>query len=295
MWANGKFTTNIAVKKGDSSAVLITYTYSWVPDQQAWDDWQAIKDQAIQAVQEEQLQKKFEQEKALITERSKIRARPAEDQRQEERHEIMNRLITHLFSRGDDPAEPTPFEIETFHRYFDLNGMFSYTHPSWWMPRWRGTVSEKETYEITADSEPSPMGSSLGWMIQLDGDTRRNAFLNSPWARICLPIVPGRERQAIKWLAKHVEGQLGYDPAKDPLKQLLIDIAARRTEETRLGVNGPNYVTVESSVGGPSEPPPEPTPESVFPIVHEFEVNVPTDGFVYDELLISNSQLSEGD
>lgn len=46
-------------------------------------------------------------------------------------------------------------------------------------------------------SEPAPLGSSLGWLIQLDGDRRRNEFINSPWARICIPIRPGRERKLL--------------------------------------------------------------------------------------------------
>ena len=27
----------------------------------------------------------------------------------------------------------------------------------------------------------------------------------------------GREREAIAWLAKHVEGEVGYDPTREPI------------------------------------------------------------------------------
>jgi hypothetical protein len=52
------------------------------------------------------------------------------------------------------------------------------------------------------------MGSSLGWLLQLDGDTMRNAFLNAPWVKAVIPIRPGREEAAINWL-KGVEGMNG--------------------------------------------------------------------------------------
>ena len=284
------YTVNIAVNPGDARAVSVTYTYTWEPHQDVVDDWEKERKKAVAAITEELLNEQFEREKELITERSKIRPRPANDLRREERFETMNRMISQLFARGDDPSEPTPLEIEYFHRYFNLEGMFIYTHPSWWKPRYSpvATGLRRPAYEITAESEPAPMGSSLGWtgwMIQLDGDTRRNEFLNSPWVRVCLPIHPGREREAVEWLAKHVEGEFGYDVTKDPLKILLENIEEFRANEEALGIEGADYVTVESSVGAPEGPL---RPEKLYPIIEEFDVTVPTDGFVYDELTITD-------
>lgn len=67
-------------------------------------------------------------------------------------------------------------------------------------------------YLITEETQPAPLGSSLGWLIQVDGDERRNEFLNAAWAKAVLPIRPGHEVDALKWLAD-VEGQaaLGLD------------------------------------------------------------------------------------
>ena len=63
---------------------------------------------------------------------------------------------------------------------------------------------------------------SLGWLIQLDGDRRRNEFINSPWARVCMPMRRGREREAVGWLAKYLEGEVGYDAGSaGPLADLL--------------------------------------------------------------------------
>jgi len=66
----------------------------------------------------------------------------------------------------------------------------------------------RDNYYITSDSEPARMGSSLGWLLQLDGDSMRNAFLNAPWVKAVIPIRPGKEKAAINWL-KGVEGMDG--------------------------------------------------------------------------------------
>ena len=66
----------------------------------------------------------------------------------------------------------------------------------------------RPNYYITEDSEPARFGSSLGWLLQLDGDDRRNAFLNAPWVKVVLPVRPGKEKAAINWL-QGVEGMNG--------------------------------------------------------------------------------------
>ncbi|CAN5614375.1 hypothetical protein BH23ACI1_BH23ACI1_19350 [soil metagenome] len=69
-----------------------------------------------------------------------------------------------------------------------------------------------DNYYITGDSEPARLGSSLGWLMQLDGDNMRNAFLNAPWVKAVIPIRPGQEQAAINWLSRvHVEGTDGLD------------------------------------------------------------------------------------
>lgn len=282
-----QYTTNIAILIGDGASVSISYTYAWDPAGAVADAWEAQRKAAVAAFTEEALNKKFEREKTLITERSKIRARPAAALRKEERYEVMNRMVTHLFANSNNGQDPSPLEIEYFHRYFDIDGMFTYTHPSWWKPRYTpvATGMSRPAYEITSESEPAPLGSSLGWMIQLDGDARRNEFLNSPWIRVCMPIYPGREREAVEWLAKHVEGEQGFDVNSGLLSELLKQVDIYRDQETKLGINGPDYVTVDSTVTDePGDPNGPLSPENVYPIVQEFEVTVPTEGFVYDEL-----------
>jgi hypothetical protein len=281
------FTAYIAVQEGSGPSVQVNYSYAWDPSQTVLDDWDKLRQDAVNKLNEGELDKQFQHQKILITERSKIKSRPANDLRQEERYEVMNRMVSHLFGRGDSPSEPTPLEIESFHRYFDIDGIFVYTHPSWWRPRYTSEVgSHRLAYEITAESEPAPLGSSLGWLIQLDGDRRRNEFLNSPWVRVCTPMRPGREREAIQWLARHVEGDVGFNISAGPLKDLLEQMEAFRTREGRLGLDGADYVKVDSTPGAPADPA---TPEGVYPVIDEFDVTVPTDGFVYDELTVVTS------
>ncbi len=285
--ATNTFSAEVAIERGDSDAVAISYTYSFDPSPLAMDEWEAERKAAVAEITEELLTQQFEREKTLITERSRVRPRPANELRQEERYEAMNRLVSNLFGRGDDTSEPSPLEIEYFHRFFDIDGMFVYMHPSWWTPRYTANSDgfSRPAYELTAESDPAPLGSSLGWLIQIDGDNRRNEFLNSPWYRICLPMREGRENEAIAWLAKHVEGNIGYDPTREPLKGLIEAVKQRRETEQGLGLDGPDWVTVDASPGAPDDPL---TPQGVYPVVNEFDVTVPTEGFVYDQIKIAD-------
>ena len=50
------------------------------------------------------------------------------------------------------------------------------------------------------DAKRVPVGSSLNWEHQLDGDFQRDMFLNAPFAWVCLPVRPGREQDAQEFL-----------------------------------------------------------------------------------------------
>ncbi|MFF3767479.1 hypothetical protein ACFYYR_25820 [Streptomyces sp. NPDC001922] len=63
-------------------------------------------------------------------------------------------------------------------------------------------------YLISEETVPAPLGSSLGWLIQIDADERRNEFLNAAWAKVVVPVRPGQEQAALAWLKK-VEGEAG--------------------------------------------------------------------------------------
>jgi hypothetical protein len=72
--------------------------------------------------------------------------------------------------------------------------------------------SNRDNYYMTEDSAPARLGSSLGWLLQLDGDNLRNAFLNAPWVKTVIPILPGKELDALNWLTHaDIEGNDGLD------------------------------------------------------------------------------------
>ncbi len=119
--------------------------------------------------------------------------------------------------------------------------------------------AERDNYYITDESEPAKLGSSLGWLLQLDGDNMRNAFLNAPWVKAVIPIRPGREQAAINWL-EGVEGMNGItddviyhasnpdetdvngDPLDgQPLIDVLMDLAEKVRRKYREGIEAGKY------------------------------------------------------
>jgi hypothetical protein len=157
---------------------------------------------------------------------------------------------------------------EVLNRMFDLEKMLYFVAPEWWKPRARsaqtmgaetavldaaGNVVKQEVsaaipergivswgggaeagrpnYFITETSAIAKLGSSLGWLLQLDGDSMRNAFLNAPWVKAIVPIRPGRERDAINWLKGVMEGHEGLDAAlEQQLRELADKVAAKHAK-----------------------------------------------------------------
>lgn len=153
---------------------------------------------------------------------------------------------------------------EILNRIFDLEKMLYFVAPEWWKPRARSALSMgaetvtrdskgnivkqelgtaiperskvgwggaaeagRPNYYITEHSAPARLGSSLGWLLQLDGDSMRNAFLNAPWVKAIIPIRPGRERDAINWLKGVLEGDEMDAGLEAQLNDLADKVAAK--------------------------------------------------------------------
>ena len=180
---------------------------------------------------------------------SNIKPRKFEELREEERTIIYRYLIGDLLNVGVDMSNAKTRHVmaELINSMFDIDKMLYFTAPEWWMPRlhsksfqdvgktlvaspvafgrvkevqpftsedivsWGGAAENyRPNYFITEDSTPAKLGSSLGWLLQLDGDNIRNAFLNAPWVKAVIPIKPGKELAALNWLMKaNVEGADG--------------------------------------------------------------------------------------
>jgi hypothetical protein len=190
---------------------------------------------------QEEAYRKAAQERVNLA--RKIKKRKFEDLREEERTIVYRNLIKSLMTETNyrAPASSTG-RYETQHvlselinSIFDIDKMLYFVAPEWWkardtkhrlslgntaiansindsLVRWSDQQTRPDNYFITGDSEPAPLGSSLGWLLQLDGDDLRNAFLNAPWVKAVIPIRPGKEKAAMTWLQNvGVEGSDGLD------------------------------------------------------------------------------------
>jgi hypothetical protein len=152
---------------------------------------------------------------------------------------LIRQLLTVASISSDDPHVRHVFS-EVVESMFGMDDMLYFVSPDWWMPRkqvtsvetlrglglydsqnrslfeegrsdslmeadvvrWGGARAAREdNYYITEDSAPAKLGSSLGWLLQLDGDNFRNAFLNAPWVKAVIPIREGHEWKALDWLS----------------------------------------------------------------------------------------------
>lgn len=176
-----------------------------------------------------------------VTLASKITQRKFEDLREEERTVVYRKLIAALMSEQlyvnlpetDAGHEMRHVLSELINSIFDIDKMLYFVAPEWWKPRARAQLilggqaipdsmdgnairwaddAAHAKYFITDESSPAHLGSSLGWLMQLDGDDLRNAFLNAPWVKAVIPIRPGKETAAMNWLQSvKVEGSNGLD------------------------------------------------------------------------------------
>lgn len=209
---------------------------------------------------------------------SNIKQRPADDLRDEERTVIFRRLLYQLndIKGNTETSSELHLMAELIRSIFDVDKMLYFVAQEWWKPRkyikqqlgdhvtltkddvigWGGTgvqAAYRENYRITDESEPARMGASLGWLMQLDGDTHRNAFLNSPWVKAIIPIRPGREVAAIHWLKlAEVEGtdnlDAHYGGTEAGLQGLTIEEAILQLAK-EIGMQGTDMQSVLATEG----------------------------------------------
>jgi hypothetical protein len=214
-----------------------------------------------------------------VTLASKITKRKFEDLREEERTIVYRNLIKalmteNLYKNLPDTAsghQTRHVLSELINSIFDIDKMLYFVAPEWWKPRRAASLmpagkaipesvngsvirwaddQAHDKYFITETAEPAPLGSSLGWLLQLDGDDLRNAFLNAPWVKAVIPIRPGKEEAAINWLKNvGVEGADGLDAAyaapADELNAIRAKLIAHDPADP---VQGHAAVTIEDAI-----------------------------------------------
>ncbi len=224
---------------GDTSEVTLDVELVWIPIEPASTDAYkaALKlEQDKYNAEVSRLRKKsfMESVRQRIKDASNIKSRSSWDLREEERTIIYRKLIELLMLdswdiknlKDGNNARLSHVRSEVIRAIFDVDAMLYFVAPEWWMPRrhqsqlnlnvnvgdptihltdndivkWDDVEKRDGNYKITEDSTAAKLGSSLGWLLQLDGDNLRNAFLNAPWVKAVIPIRPGREKAAINWL-----------------------------------------------------------------------------------------------
>jgi hypothetical protein len=229
-----------SVNFGGANEILFDVELAFIPNLQAFVEYEALRkaaDAKYDADKRRVLEKSFvESVRARIKDASNLKPRPAWDLREEERTVVYRRLIERLMLDSwkipkKSPADGTNARLshvrsEVIRAIFDVDSMLYFVAPEWWMQRrhrsqfngsanlhltdgdlvkWDDIEKRDDNYRITEDSTAAKLGSSLGWLLQLDGDNLRNAFLNAPWVKAVIPIRPGREKAALNWL-RAIEG-----------------------------------------------------------------------------------------
>jgi hypothetical protein len=209
-----------------------------------------------------------------IKDASSIKPRQSWDLREEERTIVYRHLISRLMFDSwqlpdtEENRRLSHVRSEVIRAIFDVDAMLYFVAPEWWMPRrhrtkhnltayanalarspsnlteddtvkWKDVEPRQDNYLITEDSVPAKLGSSLGWLLQLDGDNLRNAFLNAPWVKAVVPIRPGREKAALNWL-RAIEGSKddGWETTYVAITPEDIQIVAELAAEGKLPTIG---------------------------------------------------------
>jgi hypothetical protein len=228
------------VNFGGENALNLEVEVVFSPGDDAVKDYQARKKAAQEKYEAERERLVRESYADSVQDRinaaGAVRPRPSWDLREEERtvvyRKLLERLMLDSWKLPDDTKSRRLNHVrsEVVRGIFDVDAMLYFVAPEWWMPRRRsgrlnldigvagqtrsltrddvarwGGEKRPDNYRITEESAPAKMGSSLGWLLQLDADNLRNAFLNAPWVKAVIPVRPGREKAALNWL-RSIEG-----------------------------------------------------------------------------------------
>lgn len=219
----------------------------------------------------------------LLADTRAIKPRPAGDLRREERDEVVSRafdmlkLADTVFSPGDVLSMPQLFDIES--TFYQLIPPFVQSSND----RYGVGNAWAREYDTLADAGPAPLGSSLGWTIQSDGDARRNEFINSSLARVCIPIQKRMEEDAINFLKERLMADVAGS-----VKALIVDLTARWERERHADKNHIKESQVPFDAITPffdeKTASDDQLARALYPVVDVFEVNEPTQGFIYTPL-----------
>ena len=200
----------------------------------------------------------------LVTAERSALKRPARDLRIEESWAILGH-ISALLQNQQTSIQPTNRPV--LELYFDLEKAFHV--PS-------GFLKPRPQTYATLTNLPAPLGSSVGWVSVPDADETRNRFVNSDFVEVILPMLAGKEEDALTFLSN---SNLVTLPDATSLRALLGEIKADRDKEKGFGEFGPDDVIDDPSNAN--------LPAGIvdyFRVSRAIEIEVHAEGFGYKVL-----------
>jgi len=225
----------------------------------------------------------LEDYRELLMESASIEARPSGDLRQEEKSILLNQALRRLMLTSYHNNNSEYDDLKRFDEIFETKSAFYQLYP----PHYHSPLYERNSlapeYDAYKGLPPARFGASLGWRIQLDGDARRTEFINSPLARVCIPIARGREVDAIYLLLSRLNYRLAAN-----VTEVLAALSARRILESNLENLGKTEDSLDLKVPSPKVDESAATDENLaaalYPVTEVFAVTEPLTGFVYEPL-----------
>ena len=192
---------------------------------------------------------------------------------------------------------------ENLDRVFDWSQMFYRQDVLEWREMKRIaalTAGTPKQYEIhSLQKHAAPLGSSLNWDTQLDGDDKRNAFLNAPWIKVCIPVKEGSEETALQLLKSFgVVSIVDNSAAKIQCELKAFRTAAKSV--SRRNIVQDMAVTKNTPIAEQIRPwlaNCETMSEveyeklgwyDVYPIISQQHVVIPVNGYMFDEIVVDN-------
>ena len=198
--------------------------------------------------------------------------------------------------------------------YFEVNELFDFDNiffdldlHEWTEAKAIATATKRRpNYSIFSNMvKPiqAPLGSSLGWEHQIDGDALRDKFINAQWAWVGLPVKVGRERAASEFIERKrillaLNNSFGTMLASlERLRDAETYVATARSESGEAIINRNSLV--------------DPTPRNwlqneksisklrlkwkdVYPIISEHHTVTNVEGFIFDTITVEGKLNDSG-
>lgn len=276
---------------------------------------------------------RFARIKSIFGGLEKVRERNALEY--EERKALLGKvigLVAPELAHGPLPEERIHSLYLEMNDIFDLSQMFYDIDVAEWGEARLSSAKRlvRPAYDIHSDQKgAAPLGASLGWEHQIDADTRRDMFINAPFAWVGIPVKPGKEAEAASFLRSHGQllesdrtvDKLIYDLRKIRAAEKAVskigydEIEAVVTKDSQVNKSPRNWLHIKPSTKDPENPdlevPEDPFDDDalaawidywdgklrwpdVYPIISQQHTVTTVEGFIFDQLTVGGQWNDEG-